>query len=116
MGGILFLSLFSLLMTVLFWMIDLIFHPVRSTLSVWPPVEYIELRLSATVLCRDLEFQRSGANRGVLNDLKGVETQAPERYSGRPTLSYPSPQHFLEFVLRYDIYEDARSSHRVETG
>ena len=30
-----------------------------------------------------------------------MKTQTPEKYSGRPSLAYPSPQHFLEFVLRY---------------
>ena len=36
----------------------------------------------------------TSANHGMLNDLKGVKTQAPERYSGLPTLAYPSPEHF----------------------
>ncbi len=32
---------------------------------------------------------------------KGVKTQAPDRFSGRPSLAYPTTQHFLEFAARY---------------
>ena len=31
----------------------------------------------------------------------GVKTIAPERYSGRPSLSYPTAQHFIDYVVRY---------------
>ena len=32
---------------------------------------------------------------------KGVKTQAPERFGGRPTTSYPTTQHFIDFATRY---------------
>ncbi len=32
---------------------------------------------------------------------KGVKTQAPDRFGGRPSVSYPTTQHFLDFAARY---------------
>ena len=31
---------------------------------------------------------------------KGVKTQAPDRFGGRPTTSYPTTQHFIDFATR----------------
>ena len=32
---------------------------------------------------------------------KGVKTQAPEKFSGRPSVAYPTTQHFLDFAEGY---------------
>ena len=32
---------------------------------------------------------------------KGVKTQAPDRFGGRPTTSYTTTQHFIDFATRY---------------
>ncbi len=38
------------------------------------------------------------ANSGIP---KGMKTTAPNRFSGRPTVDYPTTKHFIDFATRY---------------
>ena len=36
---------------------------------------------------------------------KGVKTTAPERFSGRPSSTYPTTKHFIDFAKRYSPFQ-----------
>ena len=50
---------------------------------------------------RELQSSQAASFNSTGGLPKGVKTWAPDRFSGRPTASYPTTQHFLDFALRY---------------
>ncbi len=53
----------------------------------------------------ELQTTKAAASASVTHSFeglpKGVKTRAPDRFSGRPTVTYPTTKHFVDFATRY---------------